>query len=48
MRDLTEGCGLEAYLNYGALLGAVRDGAMIAHDSDTDVCYLSQHGRRGT
>ena len=36
-----EGCGLEAYLNYGALLGAVRDGAMIAHDSDTDVCYLS-------
>ena len=41
LRDLTEGCGLEAYLNYGALLGAVRDGAMIAHDSDTDVCYLS-------
>ena len=41
LHDLTEGCGLEAYLNYGALLGAVRDGAMIAHDSDTDVCYLS-------
>ena len=41
LRDLTEGCGLEAYLNYGALLGAVRDGAMIAHDSDTDVCYVS-------
>ena len=36
-------CGVEAYLNYGALLGAVRDGAMIAHDSDTDVCYLSRH-----
>ncbi|GAB3772149.1 SAM-dependent methyltransferase [Nocardioides ginsengisegetis] len=40
--DLTEGCGVRAYLNYGALLGAVRDGAMIAHDSDTDVCYLSE------
>lgn len=41
--DLRERCGVEAYLNYGALLGAVRDGAMIAHDSDTDVCYLSRH-----
>ncbi len=42
LTDLTEGCGVEAYLNYGALLGAVRDGAMIAHDSDTDVCYVSR------
>lgn len=41
--DLAEGCGVRAYLNYGALLGAVRDGAMLAHDSDTDVCYLSRH-----
>ena len=40
--DLRDHCGVEAYLNYGALLGAVRDGAMIAHDSDTDVCYLSR------
>ena len=43
LRDLRETCGVEAYLNYGALLGAIRDGAMIAHDSDTDVCYLSRH-----
>jgi hypothetical protein len=43
LRVLRETCGVEAYLNYGALLGAVRDGAMIAHDSDTDVCYLSRH-----
>ncbi|GGD05479.1 class I SAM-dependent methyltransferase [Nocardioides daphniae] len=43
LRDLREGAGVEAYLNYGALLGAVRDGAMIAHDSDTDVCYVSKH-----
>ena len=42
LRDLTE-CGVVAYLNYGALLGAVRDGAMIAHDSDTDLCYVSDH-----
>ena len=41
--DLRDACGVEAYLNYGALLGAVRDGAMIGHDSDTDVCYLSVH-----
>ncbi|WP_134741363.1 class I SAM-dependent methyltransferase [Nocardioides sp. 503] len=41
LTDLSEACGLTAYLSYGALLGAVRDGAMIAHDSDTDVCYLS-------
>lgn len=43
LSDLREVAGVEAYLNYGALLGAVRDGAMIAHDSDTDVCYLSDH-----
>lgn len=41
--DLQQHAGVEAYLNYGALLGAVRDGAMIGHDSDTDVCYLSRH-----
>jgi SAM-dependent methyltransferase len=43
LRDLKDKCGVEAYLNYGALLGTIRDGAMIAHDSDTDVCYLSRH-----
>ncbi len=41
--DLRGACGVEAYLNYGALLGAIRDGQMIAQDSDTDVCYLSRH-----
>ncbi|MFS3129457.1 class I SAM-dependent methyltransferase [Nocardioides sp. Bht2] len=34
--------GVEAYLNYGMLLGAIRDGAMIAHDSDSDICYVSR------
>ena len=33
----------DAYLMYGCLLGAVRDGHMIGHDSDADVAYLSAH-----
>jgi hypothetical protein len=44
LADLRGHAGVEAYLNYGALLGAIRDGRMLAHDSDTDVCYLSAHG----
>jgi SAM-dependent methyltransferase len=43
LHDLTEECGLDAYLMYGCLLGAVRDGRMIGHDSDADVAYLSRH-----
>lgn len=43
LADLRELAVVEAYLNYGALLGAIRDGRMLAHDSDTDVCYLSPH-----
>ena len=38
---LREQCGADAYLCYGALLGAVRNGRMIGHDSDIDVCYYS-------
>jgi SAM-dependent methyltransferase len=41
--DLREHAGVAAYLNYGALLGAIREGRMLAHDSDTDLCYLSVH-----
>lgn len=40
MRD--EG-GVAAFLAFGALLGAVRDGHFIPHDSDADVAYLSEH-----
>ncbi|CAN5599449.1 hypothetical protein BH10ACT10_BH10ACT10_04000 [soil metagenome] len=43
MRDLTEKCGLQTYLMYGCLLGAIRDGHMIGHDSDADVAYLSAY-----
>lgn len=41
--DLVEECGLDAYLSYGCLLGAVRDGRMIGHDSDVDLAWLSRH-----
>lgn len=41
--DLSTVCGLDAYLMYGCLLGAVRDGHLIGHDSDVDVAYLSRH-----
>ncbi len=43
LHDLTEECDLDAYLMYGCLLGAVRNGKMIGHDSDADVAYLSKH-----
>lgn len=41
--DLVEECGLDAYLCYGGLLGAVRTGEMIGHDSDVDLAWLSRH-----
>lgn len=41
--DLTEKCGLDAYLCYGGLLGAARSGRMIGHDSDLDLAYLSRY-----
>ena len=40
--DLRECGGVEAFLNYGCLLGAVREGRMIGTDCDADVCYLSE------
>lgn len=35
--------GVEAFLAYGTLLGAVRQGALIGHDSDADLGYVSRH-----
>ena len=43
LHDLREACGLDAFLAFGCLLGAVRDGRMIGHDNDADVAYLSRH-----
>ncbi len=43
LRVLTEECDLPAFITYGTLLGAVRDGKLIGHDDDVDVAYLSPH-----
>lgn len=34
--------GHDAFLAYGNLLGAVRDGRLIGHDDDADIAYLSR------
>jgi SAM-dependent methyltransferase len=38
-----EEVGAQAYLSYGSLLGAVRTGKFIAHDTDADISYVSRH-----
>ena len=43
LHDLREEAGLDAFLSFGCLLGAVREGRLIGHDSDADVSYLSAH-----
>lgn len=35
--------GLQPFLAYGTLLGAVRSGGLIGHDSDADLGYVSHH-----
>lgn len=37
-----EACGIEPFLAYGTLLGAVRQQALIGHDSDADLGYVSR------
>ncbi len=39
MRDA---CGIEGWISFGTLLGAARSGAVIGHDSDIDLCFLSE------
>jgi len=41
--DLRAQVGIDAHVSYGCLLGAVREGQMIGHDSDSDLAYLSAH-----
>jgi hypothetical protein len=43
LTDLRERCQVEAFLNFGALLGAIREGGMLGHDSDIDLAYVSPH-----
>lgn len=38
---LEEEFGLPAFVAFGTLLGAVRDGRLIGHDNDIDIAYLS-------
>ena len=35
--------GIEPFLAYGTLLGAVREGQVLPHDSDADLGYVSRH-----
>lgn len=35
--------GVDGFLAYGTLLGAVREGRLIGHDSDADLGYVSHH-----
>ncbi len=41
--DDLRSAGFDAHLSYGCLLGAVRNGRMIGHDSDADIAYLSPY-----
>lgn len=41
LRVVREDCGLEAWIAFGTLLGAAREGGVIGHDSDIDLAYLS-------
>jgi len=35
--------GVVAFLAFGSLLGAIRSGKLIGHDTDSDIAYLSNH-----
>ena len=42
-RVMHEDIGVPAFIAYGSLLGAVRTGSFIAHDTDADISYVSRH-----
>ncbi|HWU20136.1 MAG TPA: methyltransferase domain-containing protein, partial [Nocardioides sp.] len=35
-------CGIDGWISFGTLLGAARNGHAIGHDSDVDLCYVSE------
>ncbi|CAM3484087.1 class I SAM-dependent methyltransferase [Nocardioides dubius] len=41
--DALRKAGIDAFPAYGTLLGAVRGGKLIGHDSDADIGYVSDH-----
>jgi SAM-dependent methyltransferase len=40
---LADKAGVPAFICYGTLLGAVRNGKLIGHDNDLDIAYASEH-----
>lgn len=42
LQVMRDSCGLEGWISFGTLLGAARSGEVIGHDSDIDLCYLSE------
>ncbi len=42
VEDLQTAAGVPAFISYGTLLGAVRNGRLIGHDNDVDLAYVSQ------
>ncbi|MGL5823756.1 MAG: hypothetical protein ACRCYU_02790 [Nocardioides sp.] len=43
LRVMREDCGIDGWIAFGTLLGAARNGRAIGHDSDIDLCFLSEH-----
>ena len=41
--DAIASAGIEAFLAYGTLLGAVREKRFLGHDSDADLAYVSEY-----
>ena len=41
--DLRDKAGVPAFICYGTLLGAIRNGRLIGHDNDVDLAYVSEH-----
>ncbi len=44
--EIKESTGVEIFLAYGALLGAVREGKLIGHDFDLDFAFLSPSAQK--
>lgn len=41
--EALQAAGIRPFIAYGTLLGAVREGGLIGHDSDADLGYVSDH-----